>query len=121
MRACASCAGTATIYTCWPHTVARSRYWSRSARRAQHSWNDSSRADGVAARWQRADEQHCQQRDQKRVDVLRARDADAEREPDARHAERIEQLGAEVSGEDGDQCERRENTLRALTQDARGQ
>ena len=44
---------------------------------------------------QRPHDQDGQERDGDRVNVLRPRHADAERKPDARHADRIEQLAAE--------------------------
>src|SRR6185312_11474563 len=48
-------------------------------------------------------DQHGQQRNGNCVDVLRPRHADAERKPDARHVERIEQFAAEQRGCNRDQ------------------
>ena len=77
-------------------------YSPRNSRFTEH--HDSARSTGVTSphryrcvlfEKQGSHDQKGQERDGDRVNVLRPRHADAERKPDARHADRIEQLAAE--------------------------
>ncbi len=64
-------------------------------------------------------DQEGQERNEDRVDILRPRNPDAERKPDARHADRIEQLAAEESGHDQCQGDERQDPHRPAADDAR--
>src|SRR6185369_2395072 len=64
--------------------------------------NDNASLDDTTIA-QGSHDQGGQQRNKDRVEILRPRNPDAERKPDARHADRIKQLAAE--GCHGDQCQ----------------
>src|SRR4051812_36875742 len=77
------------------------RRWRPAPMSCAHASTELTKARGASLSFggrfvaNRAHDENSQQRDRDGVDVLRSRYTDAEREPDAWHAERIHELGAE--------------------------